>query len=134
MKRFESKETEFGILKYRMPDIDDAMFLFGEMGVSIVSGDSDIELDEETQKLKETKQNWQYIGGVIRGMGDLLDFSDLKKDEKPFATYRDLLGEFSLMSVMSEIAADILVHMTPQGEKVKKKTTSRKRPSSGPKA
>lgn len=94
----EKKCGKFGTIKYRMPNIPEAMILLSKIGINS-------KVLEDAQSLQDNEL--VFIAKLLENMEPFVTEVNIKIGEKNVSTYPELLNEFALMQYLSEIAADL---------------------------
>jgi len=92
------KETAYGTLKYRIPNIPEAMELLGDMGLNSRSLQNTDEFIENDLK---------YMARMIKSIGPFVDVTGLKIDEEEVTSFEDALNRFEFIQVFSEVAQEL---------------------------
>lgn len=89
---------ELGTIEYRLPNIPEAMILLAEMGLT-------------SKKLKDKKamveNEFIYAAKLIKSLEQFVSKINLKINNKEITKYEDVLNEFSMMTHLNDIAAEV---------------------------
>lgn len=97
-------ETEYGKIKYRYPNIPEAMNLLGKIGIS---------------KVPEEDASNEYImlGLMIENMKNLVQEVDVEIGKEKITDYNTLLKYNEMAGYLSQVATDIFDKMNFTGKK-----------------
>jgi hypothetical protein len=98
MKMIDKKCGEYGTLKYKLPNIPEAMMLLGKMGINSKSFSGKKAMDEN---------ELIYLAKLINELDPFISDINLNIDGKIVTTYDELLKHFCMMIYLSEIAGEI---------------------------
>lgn len=91
-------KTDYGTIKYRVPNIPEAIELIGLMGFNSKN---------ITDAKKLGDNDLVFIARMIKNMGEFVDVTDLKFKGENIDGYAQALNYFELMAPLSEVAKEL---------------------------
>jgi len=108
--QFIENKSDYGVVKYRLPNVPETFELYGRMGVN----------PADFSDKKNIVNNGYYLTGkVISGMAFLIEEVKLNVDGREIKSHEDMIKEKKLLSVLCDIASRVIESLNGGSEEKK---------------
>lgn len=109
--QFIENKSEYGIVKFRLPDVPECLELYGRMGIMP---------DDFKDKSSLANNGYYLTSKVIANMAFLVEDVKIKVDNKEITSFDQMLKQHKLLGVLCEMAARVLEALQGGSEEKKR--------------